>query len=87
MWLACQIRSAARFKDIREYIGCNICLSRDCIGVPIRCTQNPTMAEASRFVGGRAVREVALPRMHEYIRVRDYPEQQLPQMSNVEIFP
>jgi dimethylamine/trimethylamine dehydrogenase len=122
-----------RIGDIRECIGCNVCYSGDTIGVPIRCTQNPSMgeewrkgwhpekvppkgsdarilivgagpagleaartlgargydvmlAEASRVLGGRVVREAALPGMNEYIRVRDYREQQLLQMPNVEIF-
>lgn len=33
---------------IRECIGCNVCYSGDTIGVPIRCTQNPTMGEEWR---------------------------------------
>lgn len=33
---------------IRECIGCNICYSGDSIGVPIRCTQNPSMGEEWR---------------------------------------
>jgi len=37
-----------RFEDIRECIGCNICYAGDSIGVPIRCTQNPTMGEEWR---------------------------------------
>ena len=37
-----------RIEDIRECIGCNICVSADMIGVPIRCTQNPTMGEEWR---------------------------------------
>lgn len=37
-----------RIEDIRECIGCNICASADEIGVPIRCTQNPTMGEEWR---------------------------------------
>jgi dimethylamine/trimethylamine dehydrogenase len=37
-----------RFEDIRECIGCNICYSGDGLGVPIRCTQNPTMGEEWR---------------------------------------
>ncbi|MEM7058819.1 MAG: FAD-dependent oxidoreductase [Pseudomonadota bacterium] len=122
-----------RVEDIRECIGCNICYSGDSLGVPIRCTQNPTMgeewrkgwhperapeverpakvlivgagpagleaartlglqsyevmlAEASRELGGRVTREATLPGMGEYIRVRDYREQQLLKMTNVEIF-
>ena len=119
--------------DIRECIGCNVCYSGDSIGVPIRCTQNPTMgeewrkgwhpekinpkgsdarvlvvgagpagleaaralglrgydvilAEATRILGGRVPKEASLPGMSEYIRVRDYREQQLLAMPNVEIF-
>lgn len=34
-----------RIEDIRECIGCNICVMSDAQGVPIRCTQNPTMGE------------------------------------------
>ncbi|MCC5984504.1 MAG: FAD-dependent oxidoreductase [Rhodobacteraceae bacterium] len=122
-----------RLEDIRECIGCNICYSGDSLGVPIRCTQNPTMgeewrrgwhperaapaasdasvlivgagpagleaartlglrgysvmlAEASRTLGGRVTREASLPGMSEYIRVRDYREQQLLKMTNVEVF-
>lgn len=122
-----------RLSEIRECIGCNICYSGDSLGVPIRCTQNPTMgeewrrgwhpeiitkkasnarvlvvgagasgleaaralgargyevmlAEATREIGGRVTREASLPGMSEYIRVRDYREQQLLQMTNVEIF-
>ena len=37
-----------RFEDILECIGCNVCYSGDSIGVPIRCTQNPTMGEEWR---------------------------------------
>ena len=120
-------------EDIRECIGCNICYTGDALGVPIRCTQNPTMgeewrkgwhpekiapkrrdarvlvvgagpagleaaralgvrgydvvlAEATRVLGGRVTREAALPGMSEYARVRDYREQQLLKMPNVEIF-
>src|SRR5690606_9857129 len=29
-------------------IGCNICYAQDGLGVPIRCTQNPTMGEEWR---------------------------------------
>ncbi len=34
-----------RFEDIRECIGCNICVTSDLLFMPIRCTQNPTMGE------------------------------------------
>jgi dimethylamine/trimethylamine dehydrogenase len=38
-----------RSEDIRECIGCNICYAYDSLGVPIRCTQNPTMGEEWRM--------------------------------------
>lgn len=37
-----------RLDDIRECIGCNICVSGDNTSSPIRCTQNPTMGEEWR---------------------------------------
>jgi len=37
-----------RFEDIRECIGCNICVTGDSLAVPIRCTQNPSMGEEWR---------------------------------------
>ena len=37
-----------RIDDIRECIGCNICVSGDRTSSPIRCTQNPTMGEEWR---------------------------------------
>jgi dimethylamine/trimethylamine dehydrogenase len=37
-----------RIDDIRECIGCNICVSADFTMVPMRCTQNPTMGEEWR---------------------------------------
>ena len=37
-----------RFEDIRECIGCNICVTGDMLMTPIRCTQNPSMAEEWR---------------------------------------
>jgi len=37
-----------RLDDIRECIGCNICVSGDYTVTPIRCTQNPTMGEEWR---------------------------------------
>lgn len=37
-----------RVDDIRECIGCNICVSGDMTISPIRCTQNPSMGEEWR---------------------------------------
>ncbi len=37
-----------RIEDIRECIGCNICVSGDHSFTPMRCTQNPTMGEEWR---------------------------------------
>jgi dimethylamine/trimethylamine dehydrogenase len=37
-----------RVDDIRECIGCNICVSGDYTMTPMRCTQNPTMGEEWR---------------------------------------
>jgi len=37
-----------RIEDIRECIGCNICVSVENAGVPVRCTQNPTVSEEWR---------------------------------------
>ena len=37
-----------RLEDIRECIGCNICVSGDFSMSPIRCNQNPTMGEKWR---------------------------------------
>ncbi len=37
-----------RVDDIRECIGCNVCIASDYYGVPLRCTQNPTMGEEWR---------------------------------------
>ena len=34
-----------RIEDIRECIGCNICVAMDNLAAPIRCTQNPTQGE------------------------------------------
>jgi dimethylamine/trimethylamine dehydrogenase len=44
------------------------------------------LAEASRVLGGRVVREAALPGMREYIRVRDWREGQIAKMANVAVF-
>ena len=37
-----------RIDDIRECIGCNLCVRGDMTITPIRCTQNPTMGEEWR---------------------------------------
>lgn len=37
-----------REEDIRECIGCNICFAHDNRGVPLLCTQNPTVGEEWR---------------------------------------
>ncbi len=37
-----------RLEDIRECIGCNICVSGDNTSTPMRCTQNPTTGEEWR---------------------------------------
>ena len=54
-----------RLDDIRECIGCNICVTGDNYCVPIRCTQNPTMGEEwrrgwhpERIAGKRSERNV-----------------------------
>lgn len=40
--------SEGRIDEIRECIGCNICVSGDWTMSPIRCTQNPSMGEEWR---------------------------------------
>lgn len=37
-----------RVDDIRECIGCNICVSFENLGTEVRCTQNPTVSEEWR---------------------------------------
>ena len=125
-----------RIEDIRECIGCNVCYAHNSLGVPIRCTQNPTMgeehrrgwhpervprmptrgrerilvvgagpagleaartlgargctvmlAEATREVGGRVVRESRLPGLTEWIRVRDWRVGQIDKLPNIGVFP
>lgn len=34
-----------RIDDIRECIGCNICVSSDAFSIPLNCTQNPTISQ------------------------------------------
>ena len=46
-WLPRKIEEG-RLEDIRECIGCNICVSGDFTMSPIRCTQNPAMGEEWR---------------------------------------
>ncbi len=46
-FLPAKIREG-RIEDIRECIGCNICIWSNGNGVPLRCTQNPTMGEEWR---------------------------------------
>jgi dimethylamine/trimethylamine dehydrogenase len=46
-WLPRKI-AEGREAEIRECIGCNICRAHNNMGVPIRCTQNPTMGEEYR---------------------------------------
>ena len=122
-----------RTEDIRECIGCNICIWANGNAVPMRCTQNPTrgeewrrnwhpeaiesahagesvlvvgggpagleaaralglrgyrvtLAEAGRELGGRVVRESALPGLNEWGRVRDYRVGQLRKLPNVEVY-
>lgn len=49
-----------RIDDIRECIGCNICVASDNIVAPMRCTQNPTIGEEWRK-GWHPERMAALP--------------------------
>ena len=123
-----------RTEDIRECIGCNICVTGDTRFVPIRCTQNPTMGEewrrdwhpeiispkksdkevmvigagpagleaaralgqrgyqvtlleARMELGGRVVREAALPGLSEWRRVVDWRLTQLQKMNNIVVYP
>jgi dimethylamine/trimethylamine dehydrogenase len=123
-----------RMEDIRECIGCNICVTGDTRFIPIRCTQNPTMGEEWRRdwhpeviapkksekevmivgagpagleaaralgqrgyevtllegrkgLGGRVIRESALPGLNEWRRVVDWRLTQIRKMKNVAIYP
>ena len=46
-FLPAKIRDG-RSDDIRECIGCNVCITNNYLMAPIRCTQNPTMGEEWR---------------------------------------
>ena len=46
-FLPAKIRDG-RVDDIRECIGCNVCVSADQMNVELRCTQNPTASEEWR---------------------------------------
>ena len=123
-----------RIEDIRECIGCNICVTGDTRFVPIRCTQNPTMGEewrrdwhpeiiaprksdkevmiigagpagleaaralgqrgyevtlleARKELGGRVIREAALPGLNEWRRVVDWRLTQIRKMKNIAVYP
>jgi dimethylamine/trimethylamine dehydrogenase len=123
-----------RLDEIRECIGCNICVTGDTRFVPIRCTQNPTMGEewrrswhpeliapkkseaeimvvgagpaglecalslgqrgyqvtlleARRELGGRVLRESALPGLSEWRRVAEWRLTRLAKMPNVGLYP
>ena len=125
--------SEGRIEDIRECIGCNICYAHDSLGVPIRCTQNPTMgeewrfgwhpekikkkkspkrflvvgagpsgleaarvlgeqgnkvilAEATRNLGGRVIKESNLLGLAEWRRVSDWRITQINKLPNIEIY-
>ncbi len=125
---------AGRQEEIRECIGCNICVTGDTRYVPIRCTQNPTMGEewrrgwhperieaaesgkeilvvgggpaglecaralgqrgytvtlveARREVGGRVIREAALPGLSEWRRVVEWRLGQIRKLPNVSLYP
>jgi dimethylamine/trimethylamine dehydrogenase len=123
-----------RLDEIRECIGCNICVTGDTRFVPIRCTQNPTMGEewrrgwhpeiiapkkseaeimivgtgpaglecatalgargynvtlldARRELGGRVLRESALPGLSEWRRVVEWRLNRLAKMPKVGLYP
>ncbi len=122
-----------RADEIRECIGCNICRAANNEGVPLRCTQNPTMgeewrrgwhperiapyprretalvvgagpagleaaltlarrglavslADASRDLGGRITREMTLPGLSTWGRVRDWRVTMLAKQPGAQIF-
>ena len=54
----------ANVESIRECIGCNICVSMDGYGLPLRCTQNPTISEEWRRGWHPEAVEVSAERSH-----------------------
>ncbi|MFC4408322.1 oxidoreductase [Haloarchaeobius iranensis] len=50
-----------RVDQIRECIGCNICVSQSRQGIPLICTQNPTVGEEQRW-GPEAYEQVDEPK-------------------------
>jgi dimethylamine/trimethylamine dehydrogenase len=123
-----------RYDDIRECIGCNICVAGDMQSVPLRCTQNPTMGEEWRrgwhpeaiaaahvrekilvvgagpagleaalqlgrrghevmladsapLLGGRVLKEAALPGLSAWRRVVDWRLGQICKLPNVSLYP
>ncbi|MFJ8042831.1 NAD(P)-binding protein [Kitasatospora sp. NPDC096147] len=123
-----------RFDEIRECIGCNICVASDKLSVPLRCTQNPTMgeewrrgwhpeylppkdtddtvlivgagpagleaavslgrrgyrvllADRERELGGRVLRESALPGLATWRRVAEWRLGRLKRLPGVELLP
>lgn len=118
--------------EIRECIGCNVCVAADWVSVPIRCTQNSAMgeewrrgwhperirtkqserrimvigagpagleaamwlgrrgyevvlAEATRELGGRVLREAAMPGLGEWRRLVDHRVQALRSLETVTV--
>lgn len=65
-FLPAKIREG-RIEEIRECIGCNICISSWHDGVPVRCTQNPTAGEEWRR--GWHPERVAPAQRHEKVLI------------------
>jgi len=61
-----------RADEIRECIGCNVCVSGDNTNVPMRCTQNPTVGEEWRR-GWHPERLPALPAGEHWLVVGGGP--------------